>query len=175
MMASLEWRIKRLLTWHLKRQMLQNHFTLNMCSVLALHRDRIFSLLSQPGSESWLKFNCFKRTTSALAIAKASLSETSKLKVRIDGKHQKTIRQGRWLNTGSVSLMIRQMHYDSTMIKILVEVPDVTSNYQKYYKVTHSAAETFQVSSVCSKATGLRHTLYSHLLKFSFIYFPNYN
>ena len=43
MMASLEWRIKRLLTWHLKRQMLQDHFTLNMCSVLALHRDRIFS------------------------------------------------------------------------------------------------------------------------------------
>ena len=54
MMASLEWHIKRLLTWHLKRQMLQDHFTLNMCSVLALHRDRIFSLLSQPGIESWL-------------------------------------------------------------------------------------------------------------------------
>ena len=87
MMASLEWNIKRLLTWHLKRQMLQDHFTLNMCSVLALLPRQNFSLLSQPGKEFWLKFNCFKWTTSALAIAKASLSETSTLKARIDRKH----------------------------------------------------------------------------------------
>ena len=62
---AIRWRLwsgtKRLLTWHLKRQMLQGHFTLSMCSVLALlPRQNFLSLLSQPGSESWLKFSCFK-------------------------------------------------------------------------------------------------------------------